>query len=376
MESKECNQKKVAAKFNCTQDEVLDKVAAANMYGPFSDPVYKQLSRINGEINRMHKEELQSRLAALHLDTRGNKEILKKRMKYHYKKAKLIKSKSSDGHGAVQHFDYFCVIDFEATCEEPNPVGYQHEIIEFPAVLVSVHNREIVDEFHEYCRPSLHPKLTGFCTQLTGITQSQVDEAASFSKVLEKFEEWLQRHRLGTDFKFVIVTDGPWDMGRFLHTQCCLSGIEFPKYAKKWVNIRKTYSNFYQCKRLSLKQMLELLDLQFVGRPHCGLDDARNISRVLLYLVQDGASLRINERIDLKSECRVVPVNRKSVAVRSSPVKNWQPCEVDPGHQLSGSLSSEEEEEEESESVDPEQLSDFSKFINDWSGPLQPHGKL
>ena len=36
----------------------------------------------------------------------------------------------------IKNVDYFIVIDFEATCEEKNPPGYPHEIIEFPAVLV------------------------------------------------------------------------------------------------------------------------------------------------------------------------------------------------------------------------------------------------
>ena len=38
----------------------------------------------------------------------------------------------------IKNVDYFVVIDFEATCEERNPPGYPHEIIEFPAVLVKL----------------------------------------------------------------------------------------------------------------------------------------------------------------------------------------------------------------------------------------------
>lgn len=42
------------------------------------------------------------------------------------------------------YFDYICVVDFEATCEENNPPDYLHEIIEFPMVLVDTHTLEIV----------------------------------------------------------------------------------------------------------------------------------------------------------------------------------------------------------------------------------------
>lgn len=45
--------------------------------------------------------------------------------------------------------------------------------------------------------------------------------------------------------------------------------------------------------------MLEHLELDFEGRPHCGLDDARNIARVLLRMICDGASIQVNERIHL-----------------------------------------------------------------------------
>ena len=39
---------------------------------------------------------------------------------------------------------FYCVIDFEGTCEEANPTDYVHEIIEFPAVLVDANTMEVV----------------------------------------------------------------------------------------------------------------------------------------------------------------------------------------------------------------------------------------
>lgn len=42
------------------------------------------------------------------------------------------------------HFD--CVIDFEATCVENDPIDYIHEIIEFPAVLLDAVTLEKVCE--------------------------------------------------------------------------------------------------------------------------------------------------------------------------------------------------------------------------------------
>jgi len=43
--------------------------------------------------------------------------------------------------------------------------------------------------------------------------------------------------------------------------------------------------------------MLNSLDLEFEGQPHSGLDDAKNIARVLIKMIKDGAQIRVNEGI-------------------------------------------------------------------------------
>jgi hypothetical protein len=62
--------------------------------------------------------------------------------------------------------------------------------------------------------------------------------------------------------------------------------------------------------------MLNQLGMQFEGRPHCGMDDARNIARILIRLAADGGRLLPNERICLsdppggKRERRVYAIMR------------------------------------------------------------------
>ena len=69
------------------------------------------------------------------------KEVLRKRLKNFYKKRKLAKAKIRQVW--KKHFDFFAVIDFEATCEENND-NFSHEIIEFPIMLVDLSKMEIV----------------------------------------------------------------------------------------------------------------------------------------------------------------------------------------------------------------------------------------
>ncbi|KAI5211174.1 3'-5' exoribonuclease 1 isoform X1 [Manis pentadactyla] len=262
----------------------------------FSDPVYKEIAITNGCINRMSKEELRAKLSEFKLETRGVKDVLKKRLKNYYKKQKLM---LKEGNCADSYYDYICIIDFEATCEEGNPPEFIHEIIEFPVVLLNTHTLEIEDTFQQYVRPEINTQLSDFCINLTGITQDQVDRADTFPLVLKKVIDWMKLKELGTKYKYSILTDGSWDMSKFLNIQCRLSRLRYPPFAKKWINIRKSYGNFYKVPRSQTKLtiMLEKLGMDYDGRPHSGLDDSKNIARIAVRMLQDGCELRINEKM-------------------------------------------------------------------------------
>jgi ERI1 exoribonuclease 2 len=64
---------------------------------------------------------------------------------------------------------YIIVIDFESTCWE-NMSFYKStvEIIEFPAVLMNLANGQIENQFQQFVMPVEQPKLSDFCTKLTG----------------------------------------------------------------------------------------------------------------------------------------------------------------------------------------------------------------
>ncbi|XP_076034444.1 3'-5' exoribonuclease 1-like [Oratosquilla oratoria] len=312
------------------------------------DPVFQQLSKINGLINSMKKEEIKAKLRSLRLDTRGKKEVLKKRLKAYYKRRKLAQANLKDPGGVRFHYNHFVVIDFEATCDSNTPNGYRHEIIEFPAVLINTKSKSIVDHFQTYVKPVINPTLTDFCTSLTGITQDKVNSAPKFPEVLQQFEKWLEEHNLFKDTKqFGVVTDGPWDMGRFMLQQCSNNELPFPQWGRKWINIRKSYSNFYNTKRLSLQDMLAEMGMRFEGRPHSGLDDTRNIARIVIQLIKDGANLRVNERIHLAHDGPPDPRQRAVVHISRREFEEMRP------HQEVSISEEEEEDDDDAELIGP-----------------------
>ncbi|CAJ1938926.1 unnamed protein product [Cylindrotheca closterium] len=200
--------------------------------------------------------------------------------------------------------DFLVIVDFEATCNDSNggknPPIKPQEIIEFPAVLLNVKTGAIEGEFHHYLLPDVHPKLSSFCTELTGISQEAVDEGISLKNALYLHSEWINKHNLTNDhkvnynqdegekFQFLYVTCGDWDLKTCLPNQLAHHNQTVPQMFSNWVNIKKAYGKFYKRKALGMITMLEDLDLKLEGRHHSGIDDSRNIARICTRMLKDG----------------------------------------------------------------------------------------
>lgn len=113
----------------------------------------------------------------------------------------------------------------EATCQENSGFAWENEIIEFPVVLINGQTMEIVDEFHRYCRPGLHPTLSSFCSSLTGINQEIVDAANPFCIVWKEFREWLEQYDKPPFKECLFCTDGPWDLRDFVEKEFVYYGF-------------------------------------------------------------------------------------------------------------------------------------------------------
>ena len=200
----------------------------------------------------------------------------------------------------AQPFEYYIVLDFEATCDRPAPVP--QEIIEFPSVLLSGETFEVVDEFRSFVRPTHHPQLSPFCVELTGITQEQVDPAEPFETVWADHVAWLRSNNLrvasdddGAEFSFILC--GDWDLRKMLPAQCraCRRPIEsIPHAYRQWINIKKHFAaslGIQSRKAPGMAGMLRRLDIELTGRHHSGIDDCRNIAKIVRRLAEEGVVL-------------------------------------------------------------------------------------
>ncbi|XP_028977896.2 ERI1 exoribonuclease 2 [Esox lucius] len=219
-----------------------------------------------------------------------------------------------------QIFPYLIVIDFESTCwRERN--SYGQEIIEFPAVLLNTTTGEMESEFHTYVQPQEHPLLSEFCTELTGITQKQVEAGVPLHICLSRFSRWLQTLELQRGVIFpreqrslvaaakqhpcAFVTWSDWDLGVCLLYECKRKQLHKPDVLNSWIDLRATYRLFYNRKPKGLNGALQDLGIKFSGREHSGLDDARNTAHLAWRMMKDGCVMKITrslERAPLKTK--------------------------------------------------------------------------
>ena len=126
-----------------------------------------------------------------------------------------------------------------------------------------------------------HPTLTPFCTELTSITQDMLAEAPAFPEAMEALRQAMLVGRWG-------VVWGSW--GLFDDTQlrrdCAFHGVEYTM--PEHMNLKNVFSAAQgRRKRFGMYKALRLCGLGLEGAHHPALDDAKNIARLLPWIVGD-----------------------------------------------------------------------------------------
>lgn len=178
-----------------------------------------------------------------------------------------------------KHNNYL-IVDLEATCcDDGSFPRDEMETIEIGAVMVEGENLTIIDEFTIFIKPVRHPVLTPFCTGLTSITQEDVDGADDYKNAIVKFENWLSNH---SDYLF--LSWGYYDKKQLMQDSE-YHGLTFP-IPVEHQNLKNHFSQSMNTrKKFGLSTALFIKKLTFQGTAHRGIDDARNIARLMPYII-------------------------------------------------------------------------------------------
>ncbi|MBW8485511.1 exonuclease domain-containing protein [Actinomadura sp. PM05-2] len=172
------------------------------------------------------------------------------------------------------------MVDVEATCwDGAAPPGQASEIIEIGLCVVDAGTRERAERHRILVRPR-RSAVSAFCTELTGLTQEEVDTGVSFEQACGLLE---REHAAGVR---PWASWGDYDRRQF-ERQC--RGVRYP-FGRVHVNVKAAYSAAHGMKRrLGMAGALEHAGLPLEGRHHSGADDAWNIGALALLLMDRGA---------------------------------------------------------------------------------------
>lgn len=160
------------------------------------------------------------------------------------------------------------------------------ETIEIGAVMLD-DNLEEIASFRTYVKPEFNDCIERKITRLTGITDDMVKNAPSFSEALKMFTNWC----LGTNDDVTIYA---WSESDYMQisNEMLLKNYQVSENEKdlllnEWSDFQHEFdSHLGFQKQVSLKMALDMAGVDFSGREHDALDDARNTAE-LLHIFRD-----------------------------------------------------------------------------------------
>jgi inhibitor of KinA sporulation pathway (predicted exonuclease) len=170
--------------------------------------------------------------------------------------------------------DQILVVDLESTCwKGAPPPGQDNEIIEIGLCVLDVASGERLDNPSILVRP-LHSTVSQYCTELTTLTQADVDYGISLRDACRILEEkYASKERIWASY-------GDYDRKQF-KKECGAHKIEYP-FGEGHINVKSLFALVHHLPHeVGLDVAMKHLGLPLEGTHHRGGDDAWNIARIL-----------------------------------------------------------------------------------------------
>ena len=174
--------------------------------------------------------------------------------------------------------DRLICIDIESTCEEDRSKQHISEIIEIGLCIINLSSLQIEEKESIIVKPT-RSKISKYCTDLTTLTQDQVDKGVLFKDACDILKsKYNSKNR-------TFASWGAYDRKMF-ESQCRETCIDYP-FGRDHINIKNLFGVFYGLqKELNVPKALDYLNMQFEGRLHTGLADACNISKIFINMIK------------------------------------------------------------------------------------------
>ena len=173
------------------------------------------------------------------------------------------------------------IIDLEATCwNGPIPQGQVNEIIEIGICILNTHTGEITKPKGILIKPE-RSTVSPFCKELTTITQEMLDqEGISFEDACDMVREEYEGHY------HTWASYGDYDRN-MMQRQCKIRNIDYP-LSQDHINVKQLFYEIQDLrKKVGMQGALNMLNIPLEGTHHRGVDDAKNIAKILDVILEE-----------------------------------------------------------------------------------------
>lgn len=156
-----------------------------------------------------------------------------------------------------------------------------NEIIEIGASMLDENLWEI-GKFQIYVKPEYNDVIVPKISKLTGITNEMVANAPTFSVAFKQFTDWCLNIKDDVMIYAWSNSDHSQVMKEIQLKQYKLSEEEHKLMEHGWTDFQNEFDIHLGFERqISLKLALDMAGIDFNGRQHDALDDARNTAKLL-----------------------------------------------------------------------------------------------
>ena len=186
----------------------------------------------------------------------------------------------------VVDFEFNQAFDFGSGSVETDP-ACRFEIIQIGAVKLDENYNEI-GRFSAFIKPELYKRLHPYVAKMTGITEAELKNAASFEEVYAKFCEFAGENR-------IYCVWGSSDI-RVLYRNLSYHGIIKGDIIAEYIDVQQIMAKYLKYGRgrsIGLKNAVGMLELEIDMPFHDALGDAVYTAEVFKRIHDEGRGIRV-----------------------------------------------------------------------------------
>ncbi|KAJ3298928.1 hypothetical protein HK104_010162 [Borealophlyctis nickersoniae] len=197
-------------------------------------------------------------------------------------------------------YDFLVALHVDTTCDEhylnnASSVSRDHaETLAISFAVISVSERRILHKQQVIVKPGKTP-MTAFVSQMTGITDAQLDAAVSLTAAVAEIDSFVQTHFTSRGKTFCFITHGDRDLRYQLSRESREKGLLLPSYFNVFYDIGQEINSwlfiYHGANRRSssgtnsLVGLCAVVGVQCESQPTGGLEMAILIGQITLGLL-------------------------------------------------------------------------------------------